>query len=223
LPKHDLCYLPIFGYDVRKWCAKAGAWEEDVAVQVATSPSVDLNIVTPNGNRLSRQRDGHQPAWLDRTCEKVAESMRQTASQAVVFVGDASLSPGLQNASTYAMLIPKMHLKFRQLNVALVTEAPGIVLAEDGVHWRISSHVAVASLVDALVVNAGDTALIRRGALPNLWRWSFNEKRQTHFPCCMVCDKLALDCITWLPFSVCFSQSLPVKCSKTYPHITDDI
>ena len=45
--------LRTHGYDVRRWCAKAGAWEEQVAVEVATSPRVDLNLVAPNGNRLA--------------------------------------------------------------------------------------------------------------------------------------------------------------------------
>ena len=78
------------GYVLRLWWAKAGAWEEEVAVRVATSPTVDLNIVCPNGNRLSHQREARQPAWLDQTCGKIAAAMKASSKQAVVFVGEAS-------------------------------------------------------------------------------------------------------------------------------------
>ena len=78
------------GYVLRLWSAKAGAWEEEVAVRVATSPTVDLNIVCPNGNRLSHQREARQPAWLDQTCGKIAAAMKASSKQAVVFVGEAS-------------------------------------------------------------------------------------------------------------------------------------
>ena len=78
------------GYDLRLWWAKAGAWEEEVAVRVATSPPVNLNIVCPNGNRLSQQKEAREPAWLDQTCGKIAAAMKASSGKAVVFVGDAS-------------------------------------------------------------------------------------------------------------------------------------
>ena len=75
-------------------------------------------IVAPNGNRLSRQKEARQPTWLDRTCGKVAAAIKATSNRAVVFVGDASLTPGLDNYAAYECLIPQMHLKFQHLNVA---------------------------------------------------------------------------------------------------------
>ena len=78
------------GYDLRLWWAKAGAWEEEAAVRVVTSPTVNLNIVCPNGNRLSQQREARQPAWLDQTCGKLAAAIKASSAEAVVFVGDAS-------------------------------------------------------------------------------------------------------------------------------------
>jgi hypothetical protein len=185
--------FPFSGFDVRRWCARGGAWEEDVAVQVATSPVVDLNIVCPNGNRLSFMEEGYHAGWLDRACEKLASSMRATSSRGVVFLGDASLSPGVRNVVTYAELVPKMQLKFRQHGVALVSEAPGITLAADGVHWRIGSQVAVAALVDALIAAAKSTTSIKRGLLPNLWHWKYNSTSMAHYPTCKLCDKRASD------------------------------
>ena len=55
---------------------KGGAWEEEVAVRVATSRFVDLNIVAPNGNRLSCQKEAQSPVWLNKTCGKVAAAMK---------------------------------------------------------------------------------------------------------------------------------------------------
>ena len=175
--------VPIVGYDVRRWCAKAGAWEEQVAVEVATSPPVDLNLIAPNGNRLSQMSHARKPAWVDRTCEKLATALRETSSLAVAFVGSAALSPGLANFNIYETLIPMVHLKLQKLQVAVVTEAPGVVLADDGIHWRVTSATAVARLIDVMVTNATDTALIQRGAPPNLWHWRYNVTRQRHYPC----------------------------------------
>ena len=77
------------GYDLRLWWAKAGAWEDEVAVRVATSLTVNLNIVCPNGNRLSQQTEAHQPRWLVQTCGKLAAAIKASSEKGVVFVGDA--------------------------------------------------------------------------------------------------------------------------------------
>ena len=183
--------LRELGYDLRRWCSKGGAWEEEVAVRVATSRFVDLNIVAPNGNRLSCQKEAHFPVWLNKTCGKVAAAMKATSKFAVVFVGDASLSPGVEFHEAYESLIPMMHQKFERLNVAVVKDAPGIVLAPDGIHWRFVSAQGVCELVVTMVTTATNTASIKETEPPNLWHWRFNEQNQRHQPCCMLCDRIA--------------------------------
>ena len=50
-----------WSFDMRFWDCRGGAWENKIAEYLAASPSTDLTIVCPNGNRLSRQSEQFVP------------------------------------------------------------------------------------------------------------------------------------------------------------------
>ena len=95
------CILKLrdLGYDTKRWHCKGGAYETQFAVDILLSPSVDLSIVFPNGVRLSKQQDCREPYWLEPCCAQMATALHMTSAKAVAFVGDASLSPGLEHAA----------------------------------------------------------------------------------------------------------------------------
>jgi hypothetical protein len=108
---------------------------------------------------------------------------------AVVFLADASFSPGVVNHEVYSLLVPKMQAELRQLCIPLVTEAHGVVLAEDGIHWRITSSDAIEGLIRKFVYTAIETRYFRNGQLPILWYWLYNPLYASHYPTCTMCQK----------------------------------
>jgi len=100
------CILKLrsLGYDTRLWQCQGGKQETQFAVDITLSPSVELCIIFPNGNRLARQKQSREPRWLRECADEIATALHTTASNAVAFVGDAVLSPGLQNAEVYENL-----------------------------------------------------------------------------------------------------------------------
>jgi len=73
----------------------------------------------------------------------------------------------------------------------VVTEAPGVEIAADGIHWRVVSERAVKDLMQILVQTAQPTSQFIHTAPPNLWYWRYNPTWQRHFPTCITCKKKA--------------------------------
>ena len=57
-----------FGFDMRFWHCRGGAWENQIAETLAASPKTDFTIVCPNGNRLSLQSEKVEPRSSTSTC-----------------------------------------------------------------------------------------------------------------------------------------------------------
>jgi hypothetical protein len=119
--------------------------------------------------------------------------LKATADRAVVFVGDAYLSPGAQHVEAYRALAPRMQAMFLKLGVPVVSQAPGIELEADGLHWRVSSGPAVENLIDALIEKATPTMAFGNSKPPMLWDWKFNPTFQRHYPRCVVCSTMLDD------------------------------
>ena len=100
------CILKLrsLGYDTRPWQCQGGKQETQFAVDITLSPSVELCIIFPNGNRLARQKQSREPRWVRQCADEIATARHTTARKAVAFVGHAVLSPGLQNAEVYKSL-----------------------------------------------------------------------------------------------------------------------
>ena len=92
------------GYDTKMWQCHGGAHETQFAVDIIFSPHVDLSIIFPNGNRLARQQQCREPHWVKGCAAEIATALHTTSVNAVAFVGEAVLSPGLQNAEVYKEL-----------------------------------------------------------------------------------------------------------------------
>ena len=75
----------------------------------------------------------------------------------------------------------------------VVTQAPGVELAADGIHWHMSSQRAVEDLIDSLVQAARSTSDFSSTSPPTLWGWRFNPTFERHYPCCIACNKEATD------------------------------
>ena len=80
------------------------------------------------------------------------------------------MSPGLVNTDFYTVLAPMMQLQLRQLGIPLVVQAPGVEVADDGIHWRITSSAAIAKLVDVFVECAANTSMFKEAGTPTLWQ-----------------------------------------------------
>ena len=93
------------GYDVSLFRSRGGANENQVAVDIAVSPHVDLCLAVPNGNRLAIQDQLSIPRWLRPTCGHIAGALQSVAKKASVFVGDAELSPGVKHVQVYKYLV----------------------------------------------------------------------------------------------------------------------
>ena len=72
----------------------------------------------------------------------------------------------------------------------MVTEAPGVQIAADGIHWRVVSHDAVANLFRTLVRMAKPTAAFKHDTPANLWGWHFIPSCHRHYPTCITCWKI---------------------------------
>ena len=185
--------LRNLSFDLKLWHCRPGARENEFAVDIMLSPQVDLSIVVPNGNKLSRQQRVHEPWWVRRSCREISTAMSKTSSRCVAFVGDASLSPGLKQADVYQHLVPMLQSIFRECGVPLVTAAPEVELAIDGVHWCVSSQKAVEKVVHSLVKAALPTSNFHCESPPCLWGWRFNPTFQRHYPACIACNRECTD------------------------------
>ena len=170
-----------------------GATESQVAMDIAVSPHVDLCLAVPNGNRLAIQDKSSVPHWLHACCGHIACALQSVASKASVFVGDATLSPGVKHVHVYKYLVGIYQESLLYQNIPLVTSAQGIDLAEDGVHWTINSVPAVSELINRMVRAATDTNTFRNTMHLPLWFWRFNDNFMCHYPCCSLCNKDASD------------------------------
>jgi hypothetical protein len=185
--------LRFHGYDVKCWQAKRGASEEQIAIDILTTPHTTLCIAAPNGNRLARQEEEWQPRWLKRTAGHIADALTKTSKRACVFVGEASLCPGVSNLVTYTTLVGNFREELRKLGVALVSTCPEVILQDDRIHWDIRSQYAVKSLFDRLVDRALDTSFFVRSPSVPLWHWKYDVTLEKYYPCCRTCNKWATD------------------------------
>ena len=71
----------------------------------------------------------------------------------------------------------------------MVTEAPGVEIAADGIHWRVVSQRAVEDLFQILVETAQSTSEFIHTAPANLWYWRYNPTWLRHFPTCITCKR----------------------------------
>ena len=142
--------LRELGYDCKVWRCVSGASEHDLSVHIATSRFTDLCIAAPNCNRLSRLSKSREPWWLNQVCDYLTSAMKDTCDRAVCFIGDASLSPGVNDPQVYGQLVPKYQRNLGDRGVPVVSNCPGIVL-DDGIHWSVTSANAVASLFTFLI------------------------------------------------------------------------
>ena len=122
------------------------------------------------------------PQWLRPCCEQICSALKARSRWAVVFVGDASLSPGVQHVDAYATLAPQFQAMFSELGVPLVNEAPGVDLEADGLHWRVTSRPAVERIIDTLVQRAASTETFQNCKPPMLWDWRYNPSLERHYP-----------------------------------------
>ena len=180
-------------YDVKLWHCCPGAQESEFAVSIMLSPKVDLCIVVPNGNKLSRHKLMREPQWLPDVCREISTAMHHTSSHGVAFVGDASLSPGLEQADLYKYLVPMLQSRLRECGVPLVTTAPGVKLAIDDVHWCVSSQEEVQGVIRSLVKQALPTSDFHCASPPCLWGWQYNSTFQRHYPTCIACNRECTD------------------------------
>ena len=185
--------LAHLGYDVSLFQSRGNASESQVAVDIAASPQVDLCLALPNGNRLARQTQKTEPKWVLTCCGQIGCALQSVAKEATVFVGDASLSPGVPHAEVYTWLVPLYQAKFFQAGIPLVSQAEGVQLEEDGIHWKQSSHSAVENLIGNMVRAAVNTDAFKYTTPPPLWHWRFNRHYQKHYPTCVICDKECTD------------------------------
>jgi hypothetical protein len=185
--------LRAHGFDVKYWQAKRGASEEQIAVKIVTTPQTNLCIAAPNGNRLARQEEERKPYWMKKTAGYIGHALATTSERACVFLGDASLCPGLSNAVAYTKLVPMFQSERRGLGISLVSACPGVVLHDDGIHWAVRSDGAVKSLFDSLVTKALDTSSIPPCSSVPLWHWRLDITLRKYYPCCHLCGKMATD------------------------------
>ena len=90
-------------------------------------------------------------------------------------------------------LVPLLQQRLRSAGVPVVTSAPGIQIAADGIHWRVVSHDAVEVLFQRLSEDAKSTSSFTHNAPANLWAWRLNTAWTAHFPTCIPCKKICLD------------------------------
>ena len=185
--------LRQLGYDVCRFQSRSAAWENQIAVDITISPKVDLCLALPNGNRLAGEAQSKEPHWLRSCCENIGGALQCVAKRATVFVGHASLSPGVPHAEAYKVLVPIFHNLLKVMGVSLVSEATGVILEPDGIHWNLRSQSAVANLIERMVTAATNPSAFPRLKPPNLWHWRFNSTCQKHYPCCTPCNKDATD------------------------------
>ena len=181
--------LRKLGYDVSLFRSRGGANENQVAVDIAVSPHVDLCLAVPNGNRLAMQDQVSVPRWLRPTCGHIAGALQSVATKASLFVGDAILSPGVKHGNVYKVLVPMFQERLVYHNIPLVSNAVGIELDEDGVHWTINSLPAVLDIINRMALGATDTNTFSHLMHLPLWHWRLNGPMQRHYPCCTICNK----------------------------------
>ena len=111
--------------------------------------------------------------YIKPTSEHLAEALRVTCDCASLFVGDHMLSPGVRYPGAYADVVREFQAALRALNVPVVSTVPGVVIAEDGIHWSLLSRDAVHALAGVLVDRAAPAASFIKSEPPILWHWKW--------------------------------------------------
>ena len=104
--RNDICQhvRSAHQYDMHHWLSQGGAWETDLAEDLAIAPKTDNTVMSPNGNRLMRQDRMVEPTWLQPNAEHICGGLRENSTFGIGFVGDADLSPGVDHGQVYARL-----------------------------------------------------------------------------------------------------------------------
>ena len=179
--------------DVRCWSCQGGALETTLAEVLAKSPPTDTTVMCPNGNRLSGYDQLREPPWLQPNANDICGGLRETSNTAVLFVGGHDLCPGVPHPDIYARLIQLYAFSFARLKVPVVTEAPGVLLQEDRIHWRASSTPAVLNLMTVLMQHSAPTVNFTVCPVAALWHWKYFKHDLKHYPTCKACDKRMTD------------------------------
>jgi hypothetical protein len=130
---------------------------------------------------------------VQRNANDICGGLRENSTSAVVFVGDASLSPGLKHGKVYERLSELYVHNLEQLGVPVVTRAPGVELQDDGIHWKLTSSTAVLELMSTLIAASALTANFKACPPAALWHWKYLPNPEKHYLFCKRCDKLASD------------------------------
>lgn len=189
---NQLCKrLRRLGYDLRYAHVTPGEWESDMPTSIMAMPFVELCIVCPNGNRLSKQcRTEDQPLWLEACVREIVGALERRAEYAVTFVGDAVFSPGAHHPEAYKTWVPVFQEMLRSLGLPVVCQIPaGVEITADGIHWDPTAEIS--ELVTSFVENAKVTELFTRCPCPPLWHWEYNETHGMSYPTCKQCGKRA--------------------------------
>ena len=193
--RRDICQhlREVFSTDVRLWSCRGGASETTLAEELAKSLTTDTTVMCPNGNGLSACDQMRVPAWLAQNADDICGGLRVTSTSAVLFIGEEDLCPGVPHPDIYARLIQLYAVSFARLNVPVVTQAPGVLLQEDRIHWSASSTTAVLNLMTVLMQQLRNTDTFSCLPPVALWHWKYHEQPGKHFPVCNRCDKKITD------------------------------
>ena len=131
--------------------------------------------------------------FLRSTAELLSGALKSTSSNAVVFLAEAMCSPGIDNQEDFGLLVTKMYDQLVEVGIPVVKRAHGVVLANDGIHWSITSTVAIESLIERLVARADRTEFFQKGQNPDLWHWLYNSTDCCHYPTCTICKNRLCD------------------------------
>ena len=173
------------GIDVSKWIARGGAHECEFAGNLINFRCAKWGIMFPNGNRLAKQQRLDDVSWLRDVAASVCASCSQFERSAV-FVGHASLSPGVKHPEAYAHHVPKYQQALHDLGAAVVSDFSG-ALSSDGIHWAPAAYNAVAFVVDQMVQRAVSVA--RSSSAASTW-WLYERTELGWYQAkCIACEK----------------------------------
>ena len=128
--------------------------------------------------------------YIKPTSDHLAEALRVTCDRAALFVGDPMLSRGVRYPEAYADVIREFQAALRALNVPVVSTVPGVVIADDGIHWSLLSRDAVHALAGVLVDSAALASSFIESSPPFLWHWKWFPPSKVHYVVCTVCDNV---------------------------------
>ena len=181
------CFLALrrAGFDLVTWQARGGAWETQVAEMACSAPHHDLALFAPNCNRLSRQKLPRRPSWLAPAACHIGIGAVAAGERSCCFVGNAALSPSL-DADIFQPLHTEFTSLLRHLHLRVVTDAPGVRISDDGLHWNAASHAAVQDLIEVMAREATPTSAIPLLRPPN-WTFVLHPDSGRYYPYCLGC------------------------------------